>query len=534
MDRLPPHRRPARAGREVDVEPVPVRLPHGLEGAGAVVRRADRKKKIPPFFHQIEDYATLTFVGPDATTAKPFGIDEARAADDLDGRRLPGPAAAVSRDAAHPKLQPEFPICVAADPGQRPDAAHHAAAAYGPTDAVRGSRTTPERRQGRGEADGHAATAAPPTTSRSTRSSPRTATSTSAGTATPTGEKRKCTQITRYTMTHEAAVRPRPQEREDDHRVGVRRPQRRARCASATTACCTSPPATAPPTPTRTSPASTPTCCWPRCCASTSTTPPTGKTYCVPKDNPFVGDKRFVPETWAYGLRNPWRITLDAKTGPTLGRAERAGPVGAGVPRQEGRQLRLERDGGQPPVLPDAQGRADADRQADRRAPPLRGAVAHRRHRLPRREAARSCRARTSTATTPPARSGGEARRREDRVAQGDRRSRTLKITAFALDPRRRVAHLRPRRDRRRRVLHARAEPARRTPARSRKKLSDSGLFDVGEGPRDEAGRDPVLGERAVLVGRAAQGAVPRAAGGRGDRATSATAAGTSRTRRCS
>ncbi|MBY0455883.1 MAG: carbohydrate-binding family 9-like protein, partial [Gemmataceae bacterium] len=27
------------------------------------------KKKIPPFFHQTEDYATLTFVGPDDTTA---------------------------------------------------------------------------------------------------------------------------------------------------------------------------------------------------------------------------------------------------------------------------------------------------------------------------------------------------------------------------------------------------------------------------------------------------------------------------------
>lgn len=43
--------------------------------------------------------------------------------------------------------------------------------------------------------------------------------------------------------------------------------------------------------------------------------PENGKLYAVPKDNPFVGDKRFVPETWAYGLRNPWRIAADPKTG---------------------------------------------------------------------------------------------------------------------------------------------------------------------------------------------------------------------------
>ncbi len=43
--------------------------------------------------------------------------------------------------------------------------------------------------------------------------------------------------------------------------------------------------------------------------------PANGKLYSVPKDNPFVNDKRFVPETWAYGLRNPWRMCTDAKTG---------------------------------------------------------------------------------------------------------------------------------------------------------------------------------------------------------------------------
>ncbi len=43
--------------------------------------------------------------------------------------------------------------------------------------------------------------------------------------------------------------------------------------------------------------------------------PDPGKTYSVPKDNPFVGLKGARPETWAYGFRNPWRVTCDRKTG---------------------------------------------------------------------------------------------------------------------------------------------------------------------------------------------------------------------------
>jgi glucose/arabinose dehydrogenase len=43
--------------------------------------------------------------------------------------------------------------------------------------------------------------------------------------------------------------------------------------------------------------------------------PDPGKTYSVPRDNPFVGMKGTRPEIWAYGLRNPWRMTVDAKTG---------------------------------------------------------------------------------------------------------------------------------------------------------------------------------------------------------------------------
>lgn len=39
------------------------------------------------------------------------------------------------------------------------------------------------------------------------------------------------------------------------------------------------------------------------------------KGYEVPADNPFVKDKNAKPEIWAYGVRNPWRCSFDAKTG---------------------------------------------------------------------------------------------------------------------------------------------------------------------------------------------------------------------------
>lgn len=39
------------------------------------------------------------------------------------------------------------------------------------------------------------------------------------------------------------------------------------------------------------------------------------RAYSIPRDNPFVDDARFAPETWAYGLRNPWRLTFDAASG---------------------------------------------------------------------------------------------------------------------------------------------------------------------------------------------------------------------------
>jgi uncharacterized repeat protein (TIGR03806 family) len=88
-----------------------------------------------------------------------------------------------------------------------------------------------------------------------------------------------------------------------------------------------------------------------------------GKSYAVPPDNPFIKTPGTRPEIWAYGFRNPWRMSFDRVTGDLwvgdvgwelwemVDRVQRGGNYGWSV--MEGRQaVRPDSKRGPTPILP--------------------------------------------------------------------------------------------------------------------------------------------------------------------------------------
>lgn len=91
--------------------------------------------------------------------------------------------------------------------------------------------------------------------------------------------------------------------------------------------------------------------------------PAAGKAYSVPADNPFVKLAGARPEVWAYGFRNPWKMSFDRATGnlwvgdvgwelfEMVYRIERGGNYGWSI--MEGPQpVRLDEKSGPTPISP--------------------------------------------------------------------------------------------------------------------------------------------------------------------------------------
>lgn len=273
---------------------------------------AIHEKKIGTYFHQIDDYSPIVFIGPDAATAKPYGVAKAIPTSTVVGS--PEPPLPYKAERVYPNFRPAFPIMVKAMPSAEQ---LMLITQDGPYSATRFWRVKDDPQVKTADAvklfdtpDGGSAT--------DFCFHPKFAENGYfyVGWNGKGGGKikKKSNRITRYTM------QPKPPyafdeksaktiiEWESDGHNGV------AVCFGLDGMMyVTSGDGT-----------------------SDSDTDVTGqrgdtllakllridvdhptkdKAYSIPKDNPFVGNAEFVPETYATGFRNPWRIACDAKTG---------------------------------------------------------------------------------------------------------------------------------------------------------------------------------------------------------------------------
>ncbi len=92
--------------------------------------------------------------------------------------------------------------------------------------------------------------------------------------------------------------------------------------------------------------------------------PDADRAYGIPKDNPFVTTPNARGEVWAYGLRNPWRMSFDPKTGDLFAgdvgwelwemiyRIQRGGNYGWSLTEGGKQDIRPDRLRGPSPILP--------------------------------------------------------------------------------------------------------------------------------------------------------------------------------------
>ena len=92
--------------------------------------------------------------------------------------------------------------------------------------------------------------------------------------------------------------------------------------------------------------------------------PDASRTYGIPRDNPFTATPGARGEVWAYGLRNPWRIAFDPRSGElyagdvgwelweVIYRIQRGGNYGWSITEGSRQDVRPERARGPGPIRP--------------------------------------------------------------------------------------------------------------------------------------------------------------------------------------
>ncbi|MCS6866028.1 MAG: PQQ-dependent sugar dehydrogenase [Gemmataceae bacterium] len=269
-------------------------------------------KKIPPFFHQTDDYATLTFAGPDAQTAKPRGIEQREPLTTSTVKGFPDPPRPFVATRVLDGYRPEHPIITVRIPGTHEMLVITQPRPYAATTLWRfpfDAKTT-------------------------ARDAVRLLETPHGGTAYDIAfhpqwkkngyvyigwngqrpsDKHKRSIISRYTMTTQPpyTIDPKSEKEiiswESDGHNGC------ALCFDDTGLLyVTSGDGTSDSDTNLTGQRTD--LLLAKVLRIDVDHPAAGKAYGIPPDNPFVDQPGFAPETWAMGLRNPWRITFDAES----------------------------------------------------------------------------------------------------------------------------------------------------------------------------------------------------------------------------